>query len=143
MNEERAYIIGTHDAEIARLGLQHRVWRANVLEFWQLGGITAGQTVIDAGAGPGYAAADLAGIVGPSGRVIAIERSRRFLDALEAKQLDIVETVEFDLVEYDWPAGIADRIWCRWVLAFVSDPARVVAGMARALKPGAAILFHE
>ncbi len=25
------YVLGTHDAEIARLGLQHRVWRESML----------------------------------------------------------------------------------------------------------------
>jgi hypothetical protein len=27
MSHERDYVLGTHDAEIARLGLQHRIWR--------------------------------------------------------------------------------------------------------------------
>ncbi|HEY1963250.1 MAG TPA: methyltransferase domain-containing protein [Rhizomicrobium sp.] len=143
MSEERSYVIGTQDAEIARLGLQHRVWRASVLDFWQRGGITVGQTVIDAGAGPGFATADLAEIVGSSGRVIAIERSRRFLDALRARDFPNVDAIEADLTEYDWPTSVADRIWCRWVLAFVTDPAHAIAGMARALKPGGAILFQE
>jgi SAM-dependent methyltransferase len=143
MSTERSYVIGTHDAEIARLGLQHRVWRASMLQFWELGGITVGQTVIDAGAGPGFATADLAEMVGSSGQVIAIERSRRFLDALSTRHLQNVQQAEADLVEYDWPSAVADRIWCRWVLAFVNDPAGVIAGMARALKPGGAILFQE
>ncbi|HEX4302212.1 MAG TPA: hypothetical protein VHZ78_05435 [Rhizomicrobium sp.] len=55
MEQDRSYVIGTHDAEIERLGVQHRVWRANVLDFWHLGGITEGMTVIDAGCGPGHA----------------------------------------------------------------------------------------
>ncbi|HEY2071495.1 MAG TPA: methyltransferase domain-containing protein [Rhizomicrobium sp.] len=142
---EKSYVIGTHDAEIGRLGLQHAVWRPSVTEFWRLGGIAAGQTVIDAGAGPGYGTLELAEIVGPEGRVIGVERSRRFLDAL-AERTDghpNVRAIEADLLDYDWPEAVADRIWCRWVLAFVSDPARVVAGMARALKPGGALLIQE
>jgi ubiquinone/menaquinone biosynthesis C-methylase UbiE len=143
MNKEHSYVIGTHDAEITRLGLQHRVWRPSVLQFWNEAGITVGQTIMDVGTGPGYAAADLAEIVGQSGRVIAIDRSRRFLDVVTARRLANVEIVECDLEHYSWPVESVDRIWCRWVLAFVSDPARVVAGMAHALKPGGAILFHE
>lgn len=147
MSEDRSYVIGTHDAEIERLGVQHRVWRASVLDFWRLGGVSEGMTVIDAGSGPGYAALDLAEIVGPNGRVIALERSRRFLDALEAQArqrgLTNIQTIETDLADFDWSRVAADRLWCRWVLAFVADPAAIVRGMARALKPGGAALIHE
>ena len=147
MSEEKSYVIGTHDAEIERLGVQHRVWRASVLDFWRQGGITTGQSVLDVGAGPGYATLDLAEIVGRTGKVIAIERSHRFLGALEAfaaaRGLSNIETVEADLLEYEWPEAIADRAWVRWVLAFVNDPAKIVRGIARALKPGGKLLIHE
>jgi ubiquinone/menaquinone biosynthesis C-methylase UbiE len=147
MSEEKSYVIGTQDAEIERLGVQHRVWRASVLDFWNLGGVTEGQTVMDVGAGPGYAALDLAGIVGRHGRVIAVERSARFLRTLrekaQAQGLANIEAIEADLMDYDWPDAFADRIWCRWVLAFVNDPAKAVRGMAQALKPGGKLLILE
>jgi SAM-dependent methyltransferase len=147
MSEDRSYVIGTHDAEIERLGVQHRVWRASVLEFWRRAGLTHGMTVIDAGAGPGHATMDLAEIVGPTGKVIAIERSRRFLDALEhtarARGLTNIETVEADVLEFDWSSLRADRLWCRWVLAFVTDVPKAVYGMARAVRSGGALMIHE
>jgi SAM-dependent methyltransferase len=147
MSEEKSYVIGTHDAEIERLGVQHRVWRASVLDLWRLGGVTTGQSVLDVGAGPGYATLDLAEIVGPGGKVIALERSARFLAALKsfaaARGLANIAAVETDLMDYDWPEAVADRAWCRWVLAFVSDPAKLVRGMARALKPGGKLLLQE
>ncbi len=147
MSEERTYFIGTHDAEIERLGVQHRVWRASVLAFWRAGGLTEGMTVIDAGAGPGHATLDLAEIVGPKGRVIALERSRRFLDELKqrahARGLDNIDAIETDLADINWRSLAADRLWCRWVLAFVDNPASIVRGMAQALKPGGAALIHE
>src|SRR5262245_42646751 len=77
---EREYVLGTKDDEIERLGLQHRVWRPRALDAWRRAGITVGQTVIDVGAGPGHAAIDLAGIVGPLGKVVAVDRSAHFLD---------------------------------------------------------------
>jgi SAM-dependent methyltransferase len=147
MEEDRSYVIGTHDAEIERLGVQHRVWRASVLEFWRLGGLTEGMTVTDAGCGPGHATLDLAEIVGPAGRVIALERSRRFLNAIEARAqqpgLTNIQTIETDLADFDWSSISADRLWCRWVLAFVNDPAAIVRGMTKALKPGGVALIHE
>ena len=76
MTKERDYVLGTHDKELARLGLQHRVWRPVVLDCWQRAGITVGKRVLDIGSGPGYAAVDLAKIVGQTGEVVAIERSK-------------------------------------------------------------------
>jgi SAM-dependent methyltransferase len=140
------YVLGTQDEEIARLGLQHRVWRARMLEGWRRAGIGPGQTVIDVGAGPGYASADLAEIVGPFGSVIALERSRRFLDALEERTqalgLAHVAAHEHDVTE-PFPVAGADAAWCRWVLSFVPEPQRTVANIAAALRPGGTAIFHE
>ena len=113
---DRDYVLGTHDAEIERLGLQHRVWRARALDVWQRAGIGEGQTVIDVGAGPGYAALDLAEIVGATGRVIAVERSRRFLDTLNvtARQRGFtnIATLEADVVDTAFGEQVADATWC-------------------------------
>lgn len=151
MNEpqpnDKTYVLGTHDAEIARLGVQHRVWQPSVRDLWCHGGVAKGQTVIDIGSGPGHATLELAEIVGASGRVIAVERSHRFLDVLRAqataRTLANIETVETDLLDYAWPEAMADCIWCRWVLAFLPDPEKVLRGMARALKPNGRILLQE
>ena len=131
MSEERDYLLGTHDAEVERLGLQHRVWRPRVLDAWRRAGITVGSTVIDAGAGPGWASLDLAEIVGQEGRVSALERSARFVDVLNrsaaARGLRNIDASTVDLVTDPLPASGADAFWIRWVLAFVSDPAAVLA----------------
>src|SRR5213592_3920699 len=99
---DRDYVLGTHNEELARLGLQHRVWRPVVLDCWKKAGITVGSRVLDVGAGPGYATVDLAEIVGPSGRVLALERSARFLavarEACAARGLSNVEFREMDLM---------------------------------------------
>src|SRR5262245_49855786 len=122
---EASYVLGTHDEEVARLGLQHQVWRSRVRETWREAGFTEGQTIVDLGCGPGYAALDLADIVGPSGRVVAIDQSRRFLDALEQMARDRgishIETLEGDLDTLALP-GPVDGVWCRWAAAFVRRP---------------------
>jgi ubiquinone/menaquinone biosynthesis C-methylase UbiE len=99
---ERDYVLGTHAAEVERLGVQHRLWRARMLDAWRAARIGPGQTVIDVGAGPGYAALDLAEIVGAAGRVVALERSRRFLDVIaeraRVRGLAQLTPVEADVV---------------------------------------------
>lgn len=144
---ERDYVLGTHDAEIERLGLQHRVWRPRALDAWRRAGITVGQTVADIGAGPGFATQDLAEIVGPSGRVIALERSARFLAALQTRAdrlgLANITTIEGDLLEVAPGEAMADALWCRWVLCFVADPRAALRAMLAMLKPGGVAIFHE
>ena len=147
MSEERDYLLGTHDAEVERLGLQHRVWRPRVLDAWRRAGITVNSTVVDAGAGPGWASLDLAEIVGPGGRVLALERSARFVEVLNrsasARGLRNIHASTVDLVTDPLPAAGADAFWIRWVLAFVSDPAAVLAKLNATLRPGGIAVIHE
>jgi ubiquinone/menaquinone biosynthesis C-methylase UbiE len=144
---ENDYVLGTDDEEIARLGLQHRVWRPRVLGTWRRAGFRAGQTILDAGSGPGFASLDLADIVGPDGRVIAVERSRRFLDALASESsrrgLANITPIEGDLDTLSLPRAGVDAVWCRWVLAFVIKPRSVLQKLADVLKPGGTLVLHE
>ena len=147
MNKERDYVLGTHDEELARLGLQHRVWRPVVLDCWKKAGITAGSRVLDVGAGPGYATVDLAEIVGSAGEIIALERSNKFVRAMEeavrARSLANVCIHELDLMADDLPKGDYDFSWCRWVLSFVSDPSLLIKRLGAIMPKGGVSIFHE
>jgi len=145
--EDDDYIIGTDAVEIARLGQQHAIWRESALAGWRRAGLRPGMTVMDVGAGPGYAAFDLAHLVGPEGRVIAVDQAPGFLEALrqgaEERGLGNIETVESDLADLDWPEGVCDAVWSRWCLSFVPNVAGVLAGIDRALKPGGTFIAQE
>jgi len=147
MGDDRDYVLGTHDDEISRLALQHRVWRPRALDAWRRAGFTVGHTLLDIGCGPGHAAIDLADIVGPSGRIVAVDQSRRFLDALEAtcrhRGLANITPLELDLDAADLPAVGADGAWARWVFAFVNRPRDLLARVGAALKPGGVLVVHE
>jgi len=137
------YVLGTRDDEVKRLGVQHSVWRAEMLEGFRLAGLGEGQTILDVGAGPGFASADLSELVGPAGRVIALERSPHFAATLRGRGLANVDLREQDVNEQEFGTNVADGAWTRWVLAFVADPGRTVGHIAQALKPGARAVFHE
>jgi len=144
---DRDYVLGTHDAEIERLGVQHRVWRPRMLDAWRRARLTVGQVAVDLGSGPGYATLDLAEIVGSSGHVHAIDRSERFLAVLEARMraqgLAHVTTYGRDLDDDEWPAIHADLVWCRWVAAFVRRPRALVDRMRSLVRPDGRVVMHE
>jgi SAM-dependent methyltransferase len=146
-NSDKDYVLGTHDDEISRLGLQHRIWRPTVLDCWRKAGLGTGMRVLDLGAGPGYATIDLAEIVGSAGQVLAVERSRRFIEEAERscrlRQLSQVAFREADLMLQPIRAEGFDAAWCRWVASFVSSPATLTKRIHAALKPGGIAIFHE
>ncbi len=146
MKKERDYILGTNKEELERLGLQHSIWRPHVLEGWQKAGITSGSRVLDVGAGPGFATADLAEIVGEQGSVVAVERSSNYLAYLRY-QMEVrnfkVNSYELDLMEDEIPEDNFDFAWCRWVTCFVHSPTVMIQKIANALNEFGTVIFHE
>lgn len=144
---EGDYVLGTEADEVERLGLQHRVWRPRASDAWRRAGFTTGQHLIDLGCGPGYASVDLAAIVGPKGRITAIDRSPTFLERLRTRARDAglenIEQLRVDLDSGSLPRLAADGAWCRWVFAFLTRPRELLAAVSAALKPGAALVIYE
>jgi SAM-dependent methyltransferase len=148
MASDDAYVLGTHDEEIARLQLQHGVWRAHAHTTWRDAGFAPGQHIADIGSGPGFAALDLARLVGPGGRVTALDRSRRFLDVLgaaaRAQAIATIGTVAHDLDDdRALPVDAIDGVWLRWALAFVRDPRTLLERIADRMRTPAAFAIHE
>jgi len=147
VGEEREYLLGTDDDELARLGFQHQVWTADAVRAWDRAGFAPGQALLDVGCGPGYATLDLARLVGPRGRVHGVDVSARFVAHLRARAEAMgarnVTAEVLDLTAADLPAEEFDGAYARWVLCFVSDPAAVVRRVAAALKPGAPFVVWD
>ena len=144
---EREYVLGTGDAELARLGFQHQVWAAATAAAWERAGFRRGARILDVGCGPGYATFDLANLVGPGGRVVAVDVSERFIGYLDAERrrrgAEQIETRTEDLEALSVPASSVDGAFARWVLCFVRDPCAIVERVARALRPGGAFAVMD
>jgi SAM-dependent methyltransferase len=145
ISPEREYVLGTHDAELERLGLQHRVWRSHVLAHWRRAGVTAGQTILDIGCGPGFASRDLAELVGPSGAVHGFDLSERYLSAARALNVHLPHAQFYarDLMTDGLGVTGADIAWVRWVLCFLPKPDVALSAIRAALKPGGRLMLHE
>lgn len=163
MTADDTYVLGTSAEELARLGRQHQIWREDTLTGWHCAGFGPGQRILDLGCGPGFAALDLAAVVGRGGTVLAIDNAEPYLTHLrqqaDAHRLPQLATLSWDLnaahASTDdgaenpglWPPplnpGTWDGAWCRWVAMFLNDPEALVRLIARALRPGGRLVLHE
>jgi ubiquinone/menaquinone biosynthesis C-methylase UbiE len=140
------YILGTERAELLRLGLQHQVWAAEARRGWTTAGFQPGQTLLDLGCGPGFCTQDMAYIAGDEGKVIAIDLSPTFIkfatavNQIHALNIDYVESSFDDMILAD---ESLDGAFCRWAMAWIPNPAEILAKVAKALKPGACFVVHE
>lgn len=147
MGDPREYVLGTHDAELSRLGLQHRLWSEHTFACWRRCGIRPGAAVLDVGSGPGYTAFDLVPLVGPTGRIVAVDESERFVEHIRARAaalgIENVESHVADVQTMSLPATSIDIAYARWVLCFVPRPEAVIERVAHALKPGGVFAIQD
>lgn len=145
--ESDAYVLGTEHAEIDRLHVQHAAWSEVTRAFWESGGVRPGQRVLDLGCGPGFCSVELATLVGSEGSVLAVDRSERFLARLEVERARLgLSQLELHLAEaqeLELPAASLDRVYARWLFAWLVDPDPALACAAAALKPDGRLLLHE
>lgn len=147
------YVLGTGLDELARLGLQHRLWSDATCEAWKRAGFALGSRVLDVGCGPGHASMDLGQLVGPEGRVVGVDESAAFIEHLNEQARvrglgqvsGAVGDVQRlgDVAEVRRDSGGFDGAYARWVLCFVAEPSRVIEGVAGALKRGGVFVVHD
>jgi len=144
------YPFGYNRNELERLGHQHRVWTEENRRFLARAGFGEGATVVDLGCGPGYTTLDLARVVGPEGRVIAVDRDgARSLPLLreraDAAGFSNVETRAAELEDFDLPEASVDGVYGRWVLMYLPESAAtaLVGRIASWLRPGGVCALAE
>jgi len=109
--------------------------------------LSPGMTVVDVGAGTGYFLSRLSAAVGPGGAVVATDIESdmvRYMKERAAREkLDNVQVVTAPVDDVGVPAASADRILIVDVWHHIADRERYAAKMARALKPGGAVLVVD
>lgn len=108
----------------------------------ELAEIESGQHILDIATGVGEPALLVAGMVGPSGRVIATDISPQMLgiarERAASSGLTNVEFVEAAAEQLDFDDASFDTILCRWGLESFPNPLDTLAEIYRMLVPGGA-----
>lgn len=143
--EASHYAWGDSGSERDRLRGQAERLELLTRRFLQDSGIRPGMDVLELGGGPGAVTEILADLVGPSGQVLALERSEAMLD--EARQrLGHRRNVDWLLCDIqslpDLP-GAFDALVGRLILTHLSDPVAALTRAAAFLRPGGVAAFQE
>lgn len=135
------YTLQVSEEEIARYRMMAERASETEADLWQLAGIVPGAVVADVGCGPAAVSVVMAGRVGPSGRVIGVERDPSALAA--AKQLvaasgrDNVELRQGTAISTGVEPGSLDVVMMRHVLAHNgSEESAIVGHLATLVRPG-------
>jgi SAM-dependent methyltransferase len=147
MPERDEYFLGYRHVEQERLQRQAQELADESRDFFARIGIGAGQRVVEIGCGPRGCLDVLAGLVGPSGRVVGIERgeeSVRLARRLVAdRALANVEVLHGDARATGLPRETFDAVTARLVLVNVPRPEDIVGEAVALARPGGVVAFHE
>lgn len=102
-----------------------------------------GQRVLDIGCGTGTSTIEIAGRVAPGGEAHAVDIAAALLETAQSRAAR-VPNAEFTLADaqtHGFAQQSYDIALSRFGVMFFSDPAAAFANIARALKPGAPLIF--
>jgi ubiquinone/menaquinone biosynthesis C-methylase UbiE len=122
---------------------EERQARWNPPQFLQQLAIRPGHAALDLGCGPGFWTLPLAELVGPSGKVWALDVSQEMLDTLaEQKPPAQVVPVLGELPAIGLDAAVTDFIWAAFVYHEVEGNELAVE-MERVMRPGGRVAILE
>lgn len=138
LTEQRDAGRGEHDQASANATLEHI--RDQVVAGAQLG---PGHHVLDLGAGTGLIATAAASIVGPTGRVLALDRSGAALRHIDAGAGALLGRAVADAHHLPLASSSLDAVCARSVLIYLADLPGALAEVARVLRPGGRLSVFE
>lgn len=142
------YALKLSDAELARYRFMAEAAARTEADLWAAAGVTEGAVVADVGCGPGAVSAVLGRLVGPAGRVLAVDRA---LDVVEAARAAVAgagtDNVSVKVGEAD-DTGIApgsvDVVMIRHVLAHNGHRVdAIVAHAVSLVRPGGTVYLAD
>jgi SAM-dependent methyltransferase len=143
MSSAPGYVLGSDDAEVARLDLQAGAIAPPTGLLLQAAGIGPGMRVLDLGTGLGHVAFAVADMVGRGGTVVGVDQSGSLLEIAEARRraagLEQIRFEEGDARTFRGDAPF-DAVVMRLLLFHLPDAVDVLRHHLQALRPGGVML---
>lgn len=141
------YLFTYGEQEHERLLAQSEVLDPYTRDLLVQAGLEPGARVLDLGSGAGNVALLAAGLVGPEGHVVGIDRDPDsvLLAQRHAEKLGF-HNVEFRVGDVQTLDGVEDgfdAVIGRVVLMYLADPVAAVRTAAERVRPGGLVCFHE
>ena len=141
-----AYVLGHSAFELERLARQERLIGGATDDYFKSAGLTAGMRVLDVGSGGGATALHAAALVGPAGLVIGTDLAPAAIaaasEAAAARGFRQVSFRQGDPTEMTFEQPF-DAVVGRYVLLFQEDQAGMLRRLAKLVRPGGLVIFHE
>lgn len=132
--------------EAERLEMQAEAEKELITDLLKESQIQRGMIGLDVGCGTGAITRRLAQLVGSSGKVYGVDKSRQRLQAAkilsESQGIDNIVFLEGDAQKIDIPE-LVDFAWARYLLEYFNDPEAKVRAMMRVVKPNGIIAAHD
>lgn len=140
------YELGHSDRELRRLQVQAQLVDPITRQFFHDAGLERGMRALDVGSGGGDTALLAAELVGDGGEVLGVDTSPVAVAAAQNRMRALgkrnISFRQGDPAAVEI-AGKFDAVVGRYVLMFNPDPAAMLRSLARLLRPGGVIVFHE
>lgn len=132
------YILGTEERR--RLELLEQCLDPMTTRSLDAIGVKPGWRCLELGGGGGSVTRMLCDRVGPAGRVAAVDLDTRFLDEIEADNLDVLSQ---NVLTDGIPGDAYDLVHARLLLMHLPTREKFVGEMAAAVRPGGWLLIED
>jgi trans-aconitate 2-methyltransferase len=136
------YAFGDTDIAARRLALLDQVFGPSSRSMLADFGPSPVALAYDLGCGPGHTTAMVAQL-SKAARTVGLDSSALHIARAQARAADPVEFAVHDVRALPFPAGPADLIYCRMLLAHLPDPVAVVRSWASQLTEHGVVLADE
>ena len=147
MTEPDQYVLGYRQAEQVRLQQQAQQLAHESSWLFDQTAIASGARVAEIGCGPHGCLDLLSERVGPTGRVVGVERSAEAValarTLISQRNLRNVDVLEGDARSTGLPRASFDVVTSRLVLVNVPQPEQIVAEALALVRTGGWVAFHE
>lgn len=149
MTSQSTYLLSTGSEDIERLGILNKIYNPYSERLIQSAQLQSGDTVMDIGCGHGQITSFLSTIIGPKGKVFAVDNASDQIEIARQNcrehtniSFHVASIMDEKICDAIKPNSL-DAIYCRFVLIHVPDAVIAIKNMLSLLKPNGKLILEE